>query len=207
MMRLLPFAAARRRTVYILRDGRDVMVSRWFETLHREPGDRAAVERFLGVEMTDDNMREHLARFIEFMSTYQRGCADYRSHVRYWKDHDYVTVRYEDLLADGVRELQRALRELTGEEPDVERLALAVRNNSFEEKTKRARGDESKGHFLRKGISGDWRNHFTPEAARVFDAYAGDLLIEIGYEPDHAWVDRIQETAPPAATAGRTGPA
>jgi hypothetical protein len=147
MMRLLPFETVRRRSIYIMRDGRDTMVSRWYETIHREPGDKAAAEQFLGCEMTDDNMQQHLARFIEFMSTYQRGCADYKSHLGYWQRHQYVTVRYEDL--------------------------------------------ESKGNFLRKGIAGDWKNAFTPEAARVFDAYAGDLLIELGYERDHSWVDQF----------------
>lgn len=191
MMRLLPFRAAQRRTLYIMRDGRDVMVSRWYETIHREPGDKVAAERFLGVEMTDENMREHLARFIEFMSTYQRGCADYKTHLTYQLNNPYVSVRYEDMLTDPVGELRRALHQILGHEPDLPRLEEAVRKNSFEEKTKRARGDESKGNFLRKGIAGDWRNHFTPEAARAFDAYAGDLLIELGYEPDHTWVDGI----------------
>lgn len=191
MMRLLPFESVRRRTIYIMRDGRDVMVSRWFETLHREPDTRERAERFLGVEMTDHNMRENLARFIEFMSTYQGGVADYRSHLRYWQQHRYATVRYEDMLVEPVPELARALAEVFGKPPDIERLEQAVKKNSFEEKSKRARGEESAGSFMRKGVSGDWRNHFTPEAARVFDDYAGDLLIELGYEPDHRWVEQF----------------
>lgn len=191
MMRLLPFETLRRRSLYVMRDGRDVMVSRYYDTLHREPTDRIAAERFIGHEMSDGNAREQLARFIEFMSTCQSGCADYKSHLSYWLEHEFVTVRYEDLLVDTFGELRRALRELSGVEPDSERLERAVKKNSFEEKAKRARGEESKGNFLRKGVAGDWRNYFTPEAARVFDAYAGDLLIELGYERDHSWVGRL----------------
>jgi hypothetical protein len=193
MMRLLPFAAVRRRSLYVMRDGRDVMVSRYYETIHREPLDRTAAERFIGHEMTDDNVREHLAKFIEFMSTYQRGCADYRSHLGYWLAHasEYATVRYEELLVDALGELRRALRQLTGAEPDMERLESAVKKNSFEQKAKRARGEESKDSFLRKGVSGDWKNYFTPEAAKVFDAYAGDLLIQLGYERDRGWLDEL----------------
>lgn len=191
VMRLLPFESVRRRSLYVMRDGRDVMVSRYYETIHREPADKRAAERFIGHEMTDENVREHLPKFIEFMSSYQRGCADYKTHLGYWLEHEFVTVRYEDLLADAFGELRRALRELTGVEPDAPRLERAVKKNSFEEKAKRSRGDESKGNFLRKGVAGDWRNYFTPEAARVFDAYAGDLLIELGYERDHGWVDSL----------------
>ena len=191
MMRLLPFDAVRKRTVYVLRDGRDIMVSRWFETLHREPGDRAQVEQALGITMTDDNMREHLADFIRFMSSYQRGCADYKSHVRAWQAHGHASVQYERMLVEPVAELARALTQVTGVPPDMPRLEDAVHRNSFEAKSRRAPGEESKGDFLRKGISGDWRNHFTAEAARVFDGYAGDLLIELGYEPDRGWVDTL----------------
>ncbi len=191
VMRLLPFEAVRKRTIYVMRDGRDIMVSRWFETLHREPGDRAAVEKSLGITMTDDNMQQHLARFIEFMSTFQSGCPDYRSHLEYWQQHRYPTVRYEDMLTEPVAQLARVLEEITGEPADLPRLEAAVEKNSMAAKTKRAPGEEDKASFIRKGVAGDWRNQFTPEAARVFDAYAGDLLIALGYEPDHAWVEQL----------------
>ncbi len=45
--------------------------------------------------------------------------------------------------------------------------------------------------MLRKGQAGDWRNHFTREAAEIFDRYCGDMLISTGYEPDHEWVRRL----------------
>jgi hypothetical protein len=52
----------------------------------------------------------------------------------------------------------------------------------------RKRGEEDQFSFLRKGIVGDWRNHFSAEAAVVFDAHAGSALIELGYEPDRSWI-------------------
>jgi hypothetical protein len=192
-MRLLPFESVRRRSVYVMRDGRDTMVSRYYDMLHREPTQRRAAQRFMGCEMSDDRVREDLPRFIEFLSTYQGGCADYKTHLTYRLDHDYrVTVRYEDLLSDTFGQMRRVLRELTGREPDPTRLEQVVKRNSFEAKAQRARGEESKGEFLRKGIAGDWKNYFTPEAARVFDAYAGDLLIRLGYEPNRDWVGQVR---------------
>lgn len=195
VMRLLPFESVRKRSVYVMRDGRDAIVSRYYETIHREPGHKRDAERFIGHEMTDDNIREHLPRFIEFMSTYQGGCADYKTHLTHWLGHEYVTVRYEHLLTDTVGEMGRVLRELTGREPDLTRLEHAVAKNSFEATAQRARGEESKGAFLRKGISGDWKNYFTPESARVFDEYAGDLLIRLGYERDKDWVEQVRGSA------------
>jgi len=42
--------------------------------------------------------------------------------------------------------------------------------------------------LFRKGIVGDWRNHLTTdEAKHIFKELAGDLLIELGYEPDFDW--------------------
>ena len=206
MMRLLPFDRVRNRTVYVMRDGRDAMVSRFYDILHREPLQRVHAEKFLGCEMTNDNLRELLPRFIEFLSTYQAGCADYKTHLTHWLQHDYVTVRYEDLLEDTAGQLRRIVQEL-GREPDPARIETAVRKYDFESNSKRNRGQEDKNSFLRKGVAGDWKNHFTPEAARVFDAYAGELLVDLGYEPDRSWVqDVVGGAAPDAAAEPRPAP-
>ncbi len=39
----------------------------------------------------------------------------------------------------------------------------------------------------RKGIIGDWKNHFSPSHKKRFKEIAGDLLIELGYEEDNDW--------------------
>jgi hypothetical protein len=40
---------------------------------------------------------------------------------------------------------------------------------------------------FRKGTSGDWRNHFTAAHTAAFKEVAGPLLIELGYEKDLDW--------------------
>lgn len=42
------------------------------------------------------------------------------------------------------------------------------------------------GH-LRKGIVGDWRQHFSPAVRRAFHASVGALLVECGFETDPNW--------------------
>ena len=54
----------------------------------------------------------------------------------------------------------------------------------------RKAGEEDRGSFIRKGVAGDWVNHFGPTAARRFDELAGDALVAVGYEEDRDWVDR-----------------
>jgi hypothetical protein len=43
-------------------------------------------------------------------------------------------------------------------------------------------GKERQLQFLRKGIVGDWRNHFTQEHTRLAEQYFGDLMRELSYE-------------------------
>jgi hypothetical protein len=68
-----------------------------------------------------------------------------------------------------------------------------VQQNSFENRTKqrsgRARnpGQTDASQFERKGIVGDWRNVFSPEAARLFDQFEGPTLVRLKYEPDSSW--------------------
>ncbi|MGH2702418.1 MAG: sulfotransferase domain-containing protein [Actinomycetota bacterium] len=40
---------------------------------------------------------------------------------------------------------------------------------------------------FRKGVIGDWRNHFTEEHTRAFKDLAGEQLVELGYERDLDW--------------------
>jgi glycosyltransferase involved in cell wall biosynthesis len=42
--------------------------------------------------------------------------------------------------------------------------------------------------FLRKGVVGDWRHHFSQAAREIFSRYAGSELILLGYERDRSWV-------------------
>lgn len=43
------------------------------------------------------------------------------------------------------------------------------------------------GRGLRRGISGDWKNHFSPAVKQKFKEIAGEALVELGYEKDLDW--------------------
>jgi hypothetical protein len=54
--------------------------------------------------------------------------------------------------------------------------------NRFEAKTKgRRAGTEDTASHYRKGVAGDWVNHFTPEVAAAFEERFGDLPQKLGY--------------------------
>ncbi|MDZ7673816.1 MAG: sulfotransferase domain-containing protein [Acidimicrobiales bacterium] len=49
-------------------------------------------------------------------------------------------------------------------------------------------GEEDVTSHLRKGVAGDWVNHFDAEHIEYFKAHYGDLL-QFHYETSNDWVD------------------
>ncbi len=89
-----------------------------------------------------------------------------------------------------VDELMRIVSELAGRELSSYHAKEIVDRYSFEKMSGRSAGEENTRSFLRKGIIGDWKNHFNLEAREKFNMYAGDQLIRLGYETDDSWVEQ-----------------
>ncbi len=51
----------------------------------------------------------------------------------------------------------------------------------------RGRGEEDKKHHFRKGMSGDWKNHFEEKHIEYFKDNYNGLLLKLGYESDDKW--------------------
>jgi hypothetical protein len=70
----------------------------------------------------------------------------------------------------------------------VERLLGLVWENDFRTKADgRTAGQEDPHAHYRKGVPGDWRNHFTPEHVAYFKAHYGEVLRTLGYEEGAHW--------------------
>lgn len=189
-------------TAYIRRDGRDVMVSLYFFTVRairdtsRPRTAQATLERLrsvFGRTFDPEAVRENLPRFIELAAkapTGSEGLA-WHEHVADWWDRPGVAqLAYEELHSDPVQTIARVMGEL-GATPDKHIASLAVDRWSFETTSGRKPGDEDRQSFQRKGVAGDWANHFSREAAEVFDAIYGDALIELGYVDSHEWCQEL----------------
>ena len=179
----------------VWRDGRDVMVSWYHHCLFPNERQNAPLvsetRRELHFEDYSD-VRRSLPDFLEYVFTRQR-----RPHftwpdfVRRWHDHrSTVHTSYEALRRDTPGELVRISGELAGKNLDLERAKEIADEFSFARQSGRRVGEENKGSFVRKGVVGDWRNQFGREAREVFDRYAGEELILLGYEEDHSWARR-----------------
>jgi hypothetical protein len=204
----------RGRAIYLYRDGRDAMTSlyfhrmRWLRSGTADDNRRLrALKSLFGESFDPDDSRRYMAGFIEHEFTNPRSSrVTWRDHVMEWfgpgergKGRDGVVyVSYEQLREDCAGALARICTELTGKAPDSWLVATTVEKWSMERETGRKPGQEDRSVLVRKGIVGDWKNHFTREAAEVFDTLAGDALVRLGYEPDRAWAQRHEraEVAP-----------
>jgi len=180
--------------VVVWRDGRDTLLSWYYHCLF--PNERGSNRVLVQQVRTDlhfadyEDVYTNLPRFLEYSFTQQRSPKfSWADFVRSWHNRrEAVHVYYEDLQADGVVELRRVVRELTGKQLSVERASNIIEAFSFSKQSGRRPGEESRS-FLRKGIVGDWRNHYSIQAREVFDYYAGRELIALGYEHDRSWLN------------------
>jgi hypothetical protein len=188
------------RGVYVLRDGRDALISHYFQiTRHVPEGDHPQLTRIqrrnLPGLVNKADVRGNIAAFCERqMMKPLSSRVNWGDHVRSYYEVENPNValaRYEDLLKEAEATLAAVLSRLSGEQPDAEGVRATLKKFSFERLAGRTRGQEDRTSFWRKGQAGDWSNHFTREAAEIFDRYCGDMLITAGYEPDHAWVDAV----------------
>ncbi len=194
--------------VVVWRDGRDVMVSWYHQQLIPHEWNEHQVSRSRRELPLEDytDVYENLPAFIEYAFSRSRPTrslwADFArpftslhapnfswtDFVRRWHGRkDAIHVRYEDLRGDTAGELRRIVRGLTSEWLSLKEASAIAEEFSFERQAGRQPGEENKRSFLRKGVVGDWRSYFSPEARETFDRYAGDELILLGYEQDRMW--------------------
>lgn len=161
------------------RDLRDTAVSWYFyvvevQNRHVLHDKIAAMSLEQGLDWYIDRLLPVRARFIR----------DWRGHLDPEWGHE---VSYEALRRDTVGTFGRLARACLGPGISDQAIAAAVEKNSFRRVTGRNPGEEDRKAFVRKGVSGDWRNYFTPAQKDRVKATAGELLIELGYEKDLDW--------------------
>lgn len=130
-------------SISIIRDPRDVMVSRY--------------------HLIRDNRGELGEPFGLFIRDRRYGLENWFRHYTSWRPHWKVTLRYEDMLADPHREFSRLLGSL-GVTCHDGMLDEAIARSSFQslqssEKQRKPAATQD-GLFFRSGSSGQWRDYF-----------------------------------------------
>ncbi len=101
-----------------------------------------------------------------------------------WDDSpSCLTLRFEDLV--GERGGGSALRQQQAIRRMLQRLDIAPQPEII---ASIARGGfDTSTHSFRKGVIGDWRNHFTRQHVETFKRVANHVLLRYGYEQDADW--------------------
>lgn len=188
------------KTICVVRDGRDVLTSYYHHMILGNVNSlndklkRARIEKrreLLGFEDIND-ISNNLPRFIRYIhndySKKLNGFTWAEFNETYINQDNVLVIKYEEMLLDSAGELTKVL-EFLGEDISAQKIQEIVDQFSFKNQTNRAPGQENKKSFLRKGIAGDWKNHFNKEAQTLFDNYYGEMLIKLGYEKDRSWVN------------------
>lgn len=155
--------------IHMIRDGRDVIVSKYF------------FEKDFCVQ------NGILQSFECSMDEYvERTAKEWVDYVVKWSSSNVLSCKYEQLLANPEETLEEIFASM-GCSVSSERVTASVIANRKEAFSKTLDKAFRHNTFVRKGISGDWVNHFTERQKAIFKSIAGDLLIKLEYESDMNW--------------------
>lgn len=169
------------RRFVVIRDLRDTLISAYFslKVSHHPVDARMARYRSVLHSMGEETALIRMIRQI---------CTPIAAIQQSWLNGPDEIIKYEDLLVRDEEILTRVLLEHCRIPASRNRLLKVAHANRFESRTGgRKRGSEDIGAHERKGVAGDWKNHFTDRVARAFKERFAELLVATGYEQNDRW--------------------
>jgi len=160
-----------KRVIYLVRDGRDAIVSYWHFCNQR---DQAVIP---------------LSKFIEISAKPEHSFGSWKDHVMGWVNAPLdarLIIRYEDML-DNAELWLRAALDFAEIEASDSIIKQAVNRASFDsmkklEQTKGFNLDQLKTvEFIRQGKQGSWQDTFGVNDLELFRRFHGGCISELGY--------------------------
>ncbi|KFO26261.1 3-beta-hydroxysteroid sulfotransferase [Fukomys damarensis] len=159
------FFHSKAKVIYGMRNPRDVFVSSYF------------FMQKLNVAKKPETQQQYLEWFLQGNVVY----GSWFEHIRGWLSRrqceNFLVVSYEELTKD-TRSVVEKICQFLGKELKPEEIDLVLKYSSFEfmKENKMSNFSTLPDMFLnegfslqRKGVTGDWKNHFTVAQAEVFD--------------------------------------
>ena len=170
-----------RATIFVYRDPRDMIISHVFYATQMHTGH--GMHRYYNESL--HTMEQRIEAAIQGVdepgSELSPILAKYEGYLGWLGKPEVLCLRFEDLILDRQKTLNRLLDYLNGrgfrsihprpQEIDVLQQAIAPK----------------KSGTFRKGQPGNWREHFTPANIAFFKEQTGDLLVRLGYETSLDW--------------------
>jgi len=179
--KVLPYCAKKTLVVYLVRDGRDALVSMAHHRMDiTEPG-----TEFL------PNLKEALKASF---GTYFGG---WGKNVERWSERADFIFRFEDFIADPIKYTELLRSQLNMPEPIIERLPTFesqktshahfggnARSNYSEEQRQ-----QFNAKFFRKGQVGSWKEEMPEDIHQMFWKKYGKIMMNMGYSKDGRILD------------------
>jgi hypothetical protein len=182
--------------IFLLRDGRDVLTSgvfHWFNKLNAFD-DLSDFEKQRRDIFLNNNTND-LSRFFQDKEIFQ--------WANEWKQtleiielakrhHNIKIIRYENMLEEPEFVLKECFSFLKLKYNHTT-ITDCIKAGSFKKMSQgREQGELKANAHIRKGISGDWKNYFTAEDAKLFNDIAGDFLTKYKYVKNANWYDEFE---------------
>jgi len=167
------------KVIYVARNVKDVCVSSYY------------------------HMRKPTETFSQWAAAFKDGkvmVGNWFEHMRQaWEVKQEENIEffwYEDMKEDIRSVIGKVAKHLGKDltEEEVERLVEHVnidnmRQNKAVNKTSSLPSKEENFSFVRKGVTGDWKNHFTEEESQEWDKWIEDQLRKTGIQGMRGWKD------------------
>ena len=181
--------------VYIVRDGRDVIISERFRNFVEESKFLTAEDKRIIADLRHDPAPFGDGRRSIFTKKFiRRTAGDWADDLRETEDEtrrlfdgNFHGIRYEDLLAKPFDEMKKVWAFL-GVKADgsLEKMILEEMTSNPDDEWQ-SRRNEDIASFLPKGQTGNWMRLFSEEDKSMFKEIAGEMLVRWGYEKDLDW--------------------
>jgi hypothetical protein len=182
--------------IYIVRDGRDVLISERFRNFVEESKFLTSEDRRIISDLRLDPAPFSDGRRSIFTETFIRSIAkrwaddltEIDSEAKRLYGRQYHSLRYEDLLETPFNEMTKVWKFLGVKKinKSLEKQIKAEMSSNPDEEWQ-AKRNEGIAAFLPKGQAGNWQRLFTERDKRIFKEAAGGMLIQWKYEKDDNW--------------------
>jgi hypothetical protein len=177
------------KAVVLLRDPRDIVVSKVYSWVfsHVPCGYTESMRSSL---LAAPKAAQLLFSICDSISTFQS--METWSTLDFGVNDSVFLTSYERMVADTRSELSAICKFLDWDVRKT-RIDKIVDELSFEFRSGRQRGDEQKFSHYRKGVPGDWVNHFDKMTGHAFNRISPGLVVNLGYETDGNWIDNLPD--------------
>lgn len=182
--------------IYIVRDGRDVLISERFRNFVEESRFLSAEDKRILEDLRKDQDQFTNGRRSIFTEAFIRRVAkgwvqnlqETEEEARRLFGDQYFGMRYEDMLSTPFEEMTRLWKFLgvkTVSRALEKEIQAEMSSNPDEEW--QAKRNDGIASFLPKGHAGNWQRLFTEKDKPLFKDVAGEMLIQWKYENDMGW--------------------